>query len=209
MSVCCRTLYIQANLQRDTGRIFESVSAAMKVSGGFCCFFIILWCVCTYMHLYCSLYVCIDVFVCLCMCVCVWNDMCVCVCVWCVCFVCVCVCVCVYERDGEENNVCVCVLWVHMFIQMGAWVHICYQTTVKTKQNRKEKKRIILCHQCIQTFPWLCVQYSGTSLLDQQLTSDNVPVIVDRCLNQVYSRGKRYRTAHLFVNLACLTCSLM
>ncbi|KAK7473392.1 hypothetical protein BaRGS_00035365, partial [Batillaria attramentaria] len=32
---------------------------------------------------------------------------------------------------------------------------------------------------------------SGTSLLDQQLTQDNVPVIVERCLTQIYSRGQR------------------
>ena len=36
----------------------------------------------------------------------------------------------------------------------------------------------------------VCVQRSGNSLLDQQLTGDNVPVIVDRCLRQVDSRGE-------------------
>lgn len=35
------------------------------------------------------------------------------------------------------------------------------------------------------------VKRSGTSLLDQQLTQDNVPVIVERCLTQIYSRGQR------------------
>lgn len=35
------------------------------------------------------------------------------------------------------------------------------------------------------------VKRSGESLLDQQLTQDNVPIIVDRCITQVYSRGQR------------------
>ena len=34
------------------------------------------------------------------------------------------------------------------------------------------------------------MQKSGQSLLDQQLCPDNVPMIVDRCLAEVYRRGK-------------------
>ncbi|KAK7098004.1 hypothetical protein V1264_004898 [Littorina saxatilis] len=37
----------------------------------------------------------------------------------------------------------------------------------------------------------LCVQQSGKSLLDQQLSQDNIPVILDRCLKQVDTRGQQ------------------
>lgn len=42
-----------------------------------------------------------------------------------------------------------------------------------------------------ETLMLLCdFQLSGMSLLEQQLTPDNIPVIVDKCLNQIYGRGK-------------------
>ncbi|XP_025084888.1 arf-GAP with Rho-GAP domain, ANK repeat and PH domain-containing protein 1-like isoform X4 [Pomacea canaliculata] len=34
------------------------------------------------------------------------------------------------------------------------------------------------------------IKLSGMSLLEQQLTPDNIPVIVDKCLNQIYGRGQ-------------------
>ena len=45
----------------------------------------------------------------------------------------------------------------------------------------------------LSTWVCVCAQWNGASLVDLQLTMDNVPVIVDKCLEEVYRRGEEGR----------------